>query len=206
MQFQQLRVNNRIRAREVLVIGPDGQSFGILSANDALAQARRAGLDLVEISPKARPPVCKILDYGKFRYEMSKKEKEARKQNNAAKVKELKFHINIDEHDYMTKMRHAEDFLFRGMKAKLMLVFRGREMQQQEKGREIVLRIRKDLEHVGVADAEPKLVGRNINLMLTPIPLKKRVRKYTDDSIEYEGEDATEDGDDSEDSGDDKDN
>jgi translation initiation factor IF-3 len=146
----------------------------------------------VEISPKARPPVCKILDYGKFRYEMSKKDKETRKANNAAKVKELKFHINIDEHDYMTKMRHAEDFLFRGMKAKLMMVFRGREMQHQGLGRDVVDRIRRDLEHVGVADAEPKLVGRNINLMLTPLPVKKRVRKYTDDSIEYEGEDATE--------------
>lgn len=186
----------------MLVIGPDGQSLGVISVNDALAHARRAGLDLVEISPKARPPVCKILDYGKFRYEMSKKDKEARKANNAAKVKELKFHINIDEHDYMTKMRHAEDFLFRGMKAKLMMVFRGREMQHQNLGREVVTRIRKDLEHVGVADAEPKLVGRNINLMLTPLPVKKRVRKYTDDSIEYEGVDASEDGDQSQDSGD----
>ena len=156
----------------------------------------------MEISPKARPPVCKILDYGKFRYEMSKKDKEARKANNAAKVKELKFHINIDEHDYMTKLRHAEDFLFRGMKAKLMMVFRGREMQHQNLGREVVVRIRRDLEHVGVADAEPKLVGRNINLMLTPLPIKKRVRKYTDDSIEYEGVDASEDGDPSQDSGD----
>ncbi|MDZ4788023.1 MAG: translation initiation factor IF-3 [Blastochloris sp.] len=201
MQFQQLRVNNRIRARELLVIGPDGASLGIIPVNDALAHARRAGMDLVEISPKARPPVCKILDYGKFRYEMSKKDKEARKQNNAAKVKELKFHINIDEHDYMTKMRHAEDFLFRGMKAKLMMVFRGREMQHQDLGKTVVARIRKDLEHVGIADAEPKLVGRNINLMLTPVPLKKRVRKYTDDSIEYEGDDATEEGGESEDSG-----
>ncbi len=187
-----MRVNNRIRAREVLAIGPDGQSLGVIDVHRALAEARRHGLDLVEVSPKARPPVCKILDYGKYRYELAKKDKEARKQNSAAKVKELKFHVNIEEHDYSTKLRNAEQFLFKGMKAKLMLVFRGREMQHQELGRELVARIRKDLEHVGVADAEPKLVGRNINLMLTPLPLRKRARKFTKETDEDFDDDSEE--------------
>ncbi|MDD5261590.1 MAG: translation initiation factor IF-3 [Methylacidiphilales bacterium] len=177
-----MRINNRIRAREVLVIGPDGHSLGLMEVSTALIQARKHNLDLVEVSPKARPPVCKILDYGKYRYELSKRDKEARKQNAAAKVKELKFHVNIDGHDYDTKLRHAETFLFRGMKAKCMLVFRGREMQHQDLGKELVARIRKDLEHVGLADAEPKLIGRNINLMLTPLPLNKRARKFTKES------------------------
>jgi translation initiation factor IF-3 len=150
----------------------------------ALAEARRSGLDLVEVSPKARPPVCKILDYGKYRYELAKKDKEARKQNSAAKVKELKFHVNIEGHDYETKLRNAEQFLFKGMKAKMMLVFRGREMQHKDLGQALVAKIRKDLEHVGVADAEPKLIGRNINLMLTPLPQRKRTRKFTKETDE----------------------
>jgi translation initiation factor IF-3 len=186
----QLRINNRIRAREVLVIGADGHSLGVLDVHQALQEARRHNLDLVEVSPKSRPPVCKILDYGKFRYELAKKDKEARKQNSAAKVKELKFHVNIEEHDYATKLRNAEQFLFKGMKAKMMLIFRGREMQHQELGRELVARIRKDLEHVGSADAEPKLVGRNINLMLTPLPIRKRVRKFTKETDEEFADDS----------------
>ncbi|MDR0534437.1 MAG: translation initiation factor IF-3 [Verrucomicrobiales bacterium] len=177
-------MNNRIRAREVLTIGPDGHSLGVLDVQQALAEARRSGLDLVEVSPKARPPVCKILDYGKYRYELAKKDKEARKQNSAAKVKELKFHVNIEGHDYETKLRNAEQFLFKGMKAKMMLVFRGREMQHKDLGQALVAKIRKDLEHVGVADAEPKLIGRNINLMLTPLPQRKRTRKFTKETDE----------------------
>jgi translation initiation factor IF-3 len=162
----------------------------VIDVRQALDEARRAGLDLVEVSPKARPPVCKILDYGKYRYEIAKKEKEARKQNSAAKVKELKFHVNIEEHDYETKLRAAEQFLFKGMKAKMMLIFRGREMQHKDLGQVLVARIRQDLEHVGAADAEPKLVGRNINLMLTPLPLRKRVRKFTKETDEEFADDS----------------
>ena len=168
------------------MIGPDGEQLGVVSTNDALARARQVGLDLVEISPKAQPPVCKILDFGKFRYEVAKREKEARKHNLSAKVKELKFHINIDAHDYMVKMRHAEDFLMRGMKVKLMLVLRGREMLRKDDGREMAGKIKSDLLHVAVADNDPKLVGRNINMMLTPLPANKRVRKYTREGEEYE--------------------
>lgn len=172
----------------MLVIGPDGSSKGVMPTSQALTEAKRLGLDLVEISPTARPPVCKILDYGKYKYETSKRDKEAKKGNvTSNKVKELKFHINIDGHDYDTKMRHAEEFLMKGMKVKMMMVFRGREMQHKNIGHQLVKKIQEDLKEVGLADSVPKLVGRNINLMLTPLPAKKRVRKFT-----KEAEDSSE--------------
>lgn len=157
---------------------------------EAISAARRAGLDLVEVSPNANPPVCKILDFGKYRYELSKKDRESKKNTAATKVKELKFHINIDEHDYMVKMRHAEDFMMKGMKVKIAMVFRGREMMHQEIGHKLVKRIIEDLLHVGSADNTPKLIGKAINIMLTPHPIRKRVRKYTveDEVLEEDGE------------------
>lgn len=194
-----LRVNQRIRAREVHVIDPEGKSLGVLPIQDALQRARDHGLDLVEISPRATPPVCKILDFGKYRYEMAKREKEARKHNLASKLKELKFRLNIDEHDYLVKLRRAEYFMLKGMKVKLLLAFRGRELQRKDDGMDLVQRIRHDLAHVGTADAEPKLLGRNINVMLTPLPASKRTRKYTQED-EPEVEDA-EDHDDDDDHG-----
>lgn len=162
-----------------MVIGPDSKPMGVLTLSEALAAARRNGLDLVEISPNATPPVCKILDYGKYRYELAKKDREARKNTAATKVKELKFHISIDEHDYQVKMRHAEGFMFKGMKVKLLMVFRGREMMHQDIGVNLMKRIRADLIHIGAADAEPKMIGKSINMMLTPNPVQKRVRKWT---------------------------
>lgn len=120
---------------------------------------------------------------------MSKKEKEARKHNLASKLKELKFRLNIDEHDYLVKMRRAEYFMLKGMKVKLLLAFRGREMQRKDDGMSLIQRIRQDLSHVGTADAEPKLLGRNINVMLTPLPASKRSRKFTQED-EPEVEDA----------------
>lgn len=133
--------------------------------------------------------MCKILDFGKFRYEMAKKDKEARKHNLASKLKELKFRINIDAHDYMVKLRRAEYFLLRGMKVKLLLAFRGREMQRKDDGMQLIQRIREDLIHVSTADSEPKLLGKNITVMLTPLPASKRTRKYTQED-EPEVEDA----------------
>lgn len=177
----------------MLVIDPEGKSLGVIPTSEALNAARRYGLDLVEVSPSAQPPVCKILDYGKFRYEMAKKDKDAKKNTAATKVKELKFHINIDEHDYNVKMRHAEQFMFKGMKVKLLMVFRGREMMHKDIGVKLMAKIRQDLSHVGVADAEPKLIGKSINMMLTPLPIRKRVRKFTQENEpEYEVEEASE--------------
>ena len=188
------RANQRIRAREVLVISPDGHSLGVLATQDALQKAKQYGLDLVEISPTANPPVCKILDYGKFRYENSKRDKESKKHNLADKLKELKFRINIEDHDYWVKIRRAEHFLFKGIKVKIVLFFRGREIQRRQTGEELVQKIRQELTHVGIADAEPKLIGKCINMMLTPLPANKRILKYTheDDVLEEEKEDHLE--------------
>lgn len=181
-----------------MVIGPDSKPLGVMTLTEALAAARRMGHDLVEISPNATPPVCKILDYGKYRYELSKKDREARKNTSATKVKELKFHINIDEHDYQVKMRHAEQFMLKGMKVKLLMIFRGREMMHQDIGVNLMKRIRADLIHIGAADAEPKLIGKSINMMLTPNPVQKRVRKWTreDDPEIVEGDDESPDSED----------
>ena len=167
-----------------MAVGPKGESLGVMPTQKALEIARVNGLDLVEISPNARPPVCKILEYGKFKYELAKREKEKKSSPAINKVKELKFHLNIDEHDYLVKMRHAEGFLLKGMKVKLMMVLRGREMMRKDWAEKRVEEIRKDLEHVAIADNTPKLVGRNINLMLTPLPANKRKTRFTSEDAE----------------------
>lgn len=133
-----------------------------------------------------------MLDFGKYRYELAKREKEARRHNLGAKLKELKFHINIDEHDYGVKMRRAESFMLKGMKTKIMMVFRGREMAHKQIGIDLIAKIRVDLSHVGTADSEPKLVGKSITLMLTPLPANKRSRKWNhaDDLLEDESDDS----------------
>jgi translation initiation factor IF-3 len=146
---------------------------------EAMTEARKRGLDLVEVNPAANPPVCKILDYGKYLYNLAKKEKDTRKNATATKLKELTFHMNIAEHDYEMKMRHAEEFMWKGMKVKLQLKFRGREMMHQDIGMNLVRRMKADLAHIGVPDNEPKLIGRNVNLMLSPLPARKRVRKFS---------------------------
>jgi len=151
---------------------------------EAMTEARRRGFDLVEVNPAANPPVCKILDYGKYLYTLAKKEKDTRKNSSATKLKELNFHMNIDEHDYGVKMRHAEEFMWKGMKVKLQLKFRGREMMHQDIGMNLIRRMRADLAHIGIADTEPKLIGKNINLMLSPLPARKRVRKFSVDNDE----------------------
>ena len=151
---------------------------------EAMTEARKRGLDLVEVDPAANPPVCKILNFGKFKYNLDKKEKDARKNSAATKLKELNFHMNIDEHDYGGKMRHAEEFMWKGMKVKLQLKFRGREMMHQDIGMNLIRRMRSDLAQIGIADAEPKLIGKSINLMLSPLPARKRVRKF---SVEHDG-------------------
>jgi translation initiation factor IF-3 len=177
----QLRINERIRAREVLVIDAEGHSLGVMDPRQGTVEARKVGLDLVEVSPRANPPVCKILDFGKYRYELAKREKESRKHQHANKVKEIKFRINIDSNDYMVKIRRAEGFLFKGLKVKLLLMLRGREMQRQGDGLTLFKRVIADLATVGAPDSDPKIIGKNINLMLSPLPEQKRARKFTED-------------------------
>ncbi|MCX7712802.1 MAG: translation initiation factor IF-3 [Chthoniobacterales bacterium] len=169
-----------MRAREVRVVdGKTGRQIGILKLDEALKLAREQGLDLIEIAPQANPPVCRIADYGKFRYEQSKQEKERRQSLSATKVKEVKFHVNIDNHDYLTKLRHAEEFLDRGNKLKIVLLFRGRENIHKDLGMDLINRIRNDLATMGNADMEPKLVGKSITLTMSPLPAQKRKRKFS---------------------------
>src|SRR4029450_2276797 len=174
----QIRVNGRIRAREVRVIlGSSGEQLGVMRLNDALRRAQTLGLDLVEVAPTANPPVCKIVDFGKFRYDISKHSKD--KKPASSKLKEIKFRVNIDEHDYVTKIRHAEEFLDKGNKVKIHLQFRGREMAHQELGMEVVNRVKNDLATMGHVDMEPKLVGKAIGMTLSPLPSSKRRRKFS---------------------------
>lgn len=178
INLKDIRINERIRAREVrVIVAATNQQLGVMRLEEAIRKARSMGLDLVEIAPNAQPPVCRIVDFGKFRYDLSKQDKD--KKTTAGKVKEVKFRVNIDEHDYLTKVRHAEDFLDKGNKVKVHLQFRGREMAHQELGMQVVQRVRVDLAGMAHVDMEPKLVGRAIAMTLSPLPAGKRHRKFT---------------------------
>jgi translation initiation factor IF-3 len=149
-----------------------------MKTDQAIKLARAKGLDLIEIAPTAKPPVCRIVNYGKFRYDLAKQEKDRRQGSHAGKVKEIKFRVNIDEHDYLTKIRHGEDFLDKGNKVKVLLQFRGREMAHTELGMEVVQRVKKDLAGMAHVDMEPKLSGRAVTMTLSPLPANKRKRKF----------------------------
>ncbi len=177
----QIRKNERIRARQVRLIGPDGRQLGVVDRDEALDLAKQVGLDIVEVAATATPPVCRILDFGKYMYELSKKEKD--KKHNTSKIKEVKFRVRIEQHDYETKLRHAEEFLFKGNKVKVTLQFRGREMEHRELGVEVVERAVADLAHVGTADSEPRLAGRLVNLVMSPLPQAKRRLKFNEPDI-----------------------
>src|SRR6201989_769642 len=146
---------------------------------DALRKAQTLGLDLVEVAPTANPPVCKIVDFGKFRYDISKQEKD--KKTSGTKLKEIKFRVNIDDHDYLTKIRHGEEFLDKGNKVRVQLQFRGREMAHQELGMQLMGRIKVDLSGMANVEQEPKMQGRNVTMTLAPLPPNKRKRRFTSD-------------------------
>ena len=171
-----VRVNGKIRAREVRVIGTEGNQMGVYPLTEALAMARSQGVDLVEVAPNATPPVCRLVDYGKFRYEQSKKDKEAKKRQHANKVKEVQLSPSIDPHDFQVKLDHAVDFLCEEMKVKISLRFRGREMAHKDIGFQVVDRFIKACAAFGHPDSPPKLVGRGIVLMLSPLPRNKRAK------------------------------
>jgi translation initiation factor IF-3 len=163
-----IRTNDRIRAREVRVIDDEGQQVGILPPYEALKMAREKGLDLVEISPTAQPPVVRIMDFGKFLYQKEKQEREAKKHQKVITVKEVKFRINVDEHDYQTKKNHALRFLEDGDKVKATIFFRGREMTRQSLGREILERLIKDLGDKAVVEFRPRQEGNTLHAILAP--------------------------------------
>jgi len=162
------RVNGSIRAPKVRCIDPDGNQLGVIDTREALAKAEDFGLDLVEVQPNADPPVCKILDYGKFKYEAQKRANEARKKQKIIEVKEIKFRPNIDEHDYQVKMRNVNKFLSGGDKVKVTLRFRGREMAHQELGANVLARVRDETEEIAKVEAMPKMEGRQMVMVLAP--------------------------------------
>jgi translation initiation factor IF-3 len=170
------RVNGKIRAREVRVIDSDKKQLGVLTLGEAITLARTKGVDLVEIAPNATPPVCRLVDFGKYRYELAKQDKEARKHQHANKVKEVQLSPNIDPHDFAVKLQHAVNFLCEDMKVKITLRFRGREMAHKEFGFQQVEKFIASLTLFGHPDAPAKLIGKGINVMLSPLPRAKRAK------------------------------
>ncbi len=169
-----MRVNREIRAPKVRVISQTGEQIGVLSLYEALAKAEQDGLDLVEISPGASPPVCKIINYGKFRYDQTKREKESKKAQHQVKIKEIKLKPNIDDHDLQTKVRHARDFIVKGNKVKVSCVFRGREMAHPEIGHRLVEKFCDDLSDVAATESPAKMFGKMLTLVLAPGARKKK--------------------------------
>ena len=161
-------MNDRIRCPEIRLIGAEGENLGVLSQIRALELAEQAGLDLVEISPTAEPPVCKIMDFGKFKYETQKREAEARKKQKIIEIKEVKFRPNTDTHDYEVKMRSVTKFLENGDTVKVTLRFRGREMAHQNLGSELLERVATDVEGLGKIENMPRLEGRQMVMMIGP--------------------------------------
>jgi translation initiation factor IF-3 len=169
-----VRVNGKIRAREVRVVGLEGKQLGVIPLGEALNIARANGVDLVEVAPNAVPPVCRVVDFGKYRYEQAKRDKESKKHQHANKVKEVQLSPKIDPHDLGVKIQHAVDFLCEDMKVKVNLKFRGREMAHTEFGFQVVRKFLEATSPFGHPDFQPKLSGRNINVMVSPLPRNKR--------------------------------
>jgi len=165
-------INEQIRDREVRLIGSNGEQLGILSAKEAQKIAREQGLDLVKVAPAARPPVCKIIDFGKFKYEQTKREKEAKKKQNIISIKEVRLSPNIEQHDINTKMKNAIKFLSKGDKVKVSVRFRGRELAHTNVGRTILMQFAKDLEEIAEIEKHPKMEGRSMTMFLTPKKVK----------------------------------
>ena len=162
------RVNDDIRAREIRLVGEDGEQLGIMSPREAMRIAEESGLDLVEVAPAAKPPVCKIMDVGRYKYEQSKREREARKRQHVISVKEVKLRPNIEDNDFQTKTRNAIRFLEDGDKVKVTIMFRGREMSHLDLGRELLDRVAEVVKELGNVERSAKLEGRNMSMIITP--------------------------------------
>lgn len=161
------RINEEIRAREIRVVGAENEQLGIMTVRDALAMAEEAQLDLVEVAPTAKPPVCRIMNYGKFRYEQQKRNKEAKKKQKVVALKEVKLRPHIEDHDFYVKMKNAQKFLGEGNKVKVTIMFRGRELSHPELGQNVLVRFAKELEEVALVEKAAKIEGRNMTMILT---------------------------------------
>lgn len=168
MNAKDIRINRRIRAREIRLIDEEGTQLGIVQIEDALALAEKRGLDLVEISPNSNPPVCRVMDYGKFKYMQKKKQSEARKKQTTIIVKEVKFRPKTDEHDFSFKLRHIRRFLEAGNKVKVTVIFRGRELSHKDIGFKVLARVRDEIGDDAVVEAAARMEGRQMLMMLAP--------------------------------------
>ena len=162
------RINQLIRVPEVRVIGPEGEQIGVLKTSEAIRQAQDLGYDLVEVAPNAEPPVCRIMDYGKFKYEQSKKEHRARQHQKSTHVKEIKLRPGTDRHDLETKVRQIRGFLEEGNKTRVTVMFRGREMANQELGFAAIERVMEELKGYGTVESAPRMEGRNLSMVVAP--------------------------------------
>ena len=188
---QEPRLNEQITVRECRLIGFDGEQMGIYTTAEAQRVADNQGLDLVEIAPNAEPPVCRIMDYGKFKYDQAIKAKQARKNQSKIETKEMKFRPKIDVGDYTTKKKHVLRFLDAGNKVKITIMFRGREMAHPEQGLTILERLADDLKDVAVIESQPKMEGRNMHMLIAPLPsaVAAKKKKESDKKKEAEGKD-----------------
>ena len=180
------QLNEDIRDKEVRLIGGDGEQLGIMSAEDALRIAEDRGVDLVKISPQANPPVCKLMDYGKFRFEQGKREKEARKNQHVVEVKEVRMSPSIDSNDFNVKLRNAQKFLADGNRVKVSIRFRGREMAHTEIGRELLLKFAEQCADIAVMDKDPKLEGRFMSITLSVKAVKESKKQAKQEKTETE--------------------
>lgn len=165
---KEIQVNHDIRDREVRVIAPDGKQLGVMSTKDALRYAQEAQLDLVKIAPDAKPPVCKIMDFGKYKYEQSKRDKEARKKQKIINIKEIRMNPTIDEHDFQVRLKNAIKFLQDGDKVKVSIKFRGRQMTHTKLGEEVLNKFVEGVKDYGFTEKEPKMEGRNMVVVISP--------------------------------------
>ncbi|MFC3397566.1 translation initiation factor IF-3 [Microbacterium amylolyticum] len=170
------RINERIRVPEVRLIGPGGEQIGVVRSEVALRLAQEADLDLVEVAPESRPPVAKIMDYGKFKYEAAQKAKEARRNQANTVLKEVRFRLKIDEHDYETKRKRAEGFLKAGDKVKAMILFRGREQQRPEMGVRLLMKFAEEVSELGSVESRPTIDGRNMVMIIAPAKNKSEAK------------------------------
>jgi translation initiation factor IF-3 len=162
------RVNEAILARQIQLIDEAGENLGVIAKRDAIARALEAGLDLVEVSPNSEPPVCKIMDFGKYKFQAQKKASEARKKQKVVEIKEIKLRPNIDTHDYEVKMKSMKRFFEEGDKVKVTLRFRGREMAHQDIGMQLLMKVRQEIEVLAKVEVEPKLEGKQMIMVLSP--------------------------------------
>ena len=169
-----IQVNHEIKAREVRLIGPDGKQLGIMPLKDALRYAQEAQLDLVKIASNAKPPVCKIMDFGKYKYEQSKREKEARKNQKVINIKEIRMNPTIDDHDFQVRLKSAVKFLKDGNKVKVSIKFRGRQMIHTKLGEDVLNKMVEHVQEVGIVEKPPTMEGRNMVMVLSPKQTKTK--------------------------------